>query len=1258
MPRSVPLAQPSRIVLPQSPSTPITGVVVHPVAPGVERRRRLLRALCLAPLGFCGRALLFLAPLLLLAAGVLYLRIVSSPMSIAFLAGPIEQALNAGLVDRSIRIDGAVLHKSERGGIEVRLRRVRLLDERGGHLAESSWAGVEFSMRQLLNFRVAPLRIELIEPRIVLAPDSQGRLSVSVQDGGDAERTAAAGERTAQRSEAVGGATRTTGAGGADVPAHARPAPAPFDAGRLLADVVQRMRAHGDGTDHLRTIGLRNATLAIGEAGRQSTWLVKQLDIDLNQKRSQQTITGTAIVAGGVDPWAIRFQLQAADGRPGIRIRTDVAGLTPSTIASGTLGLGLLEGVDVPVTATCLLDLTSDGALDGWQLSAELGAGQITAPGGASEAVQVRSGRLESRWDGARRRLELLPSTIELDGGRVVVGGTAVPGSDGSWRFDVASREGMLSGRTREAAPLPIEQLELSGRLGGPKGGAEVERLVARVGPLSLAAAGRVGGDGSLDITGSLAPIPVAALKGLVPRGKFPGIEAALERLAKGTVTMHSARLATPLADRTRPPELTLAAEGQDLEIALARGLPPLEAPRALLRLEAGGLELTVPEAQIAAGANRRIALKGSRATVAGLDTQQPLAELSTRLQGPLPAVLDLIDREPMQVFKGAGPPVPGIDGRLDAQLKVALPLGPEVRAADARIEGRARITDGRIKDVFGNHDVSGATITIDASEPGIDVKGELLLAGVNVKLAGTWPAKPAEGRPPTLELVTRLDRAYREQLGLDLEHMITDGAVPVRVVVQRLPNVEQPRVHVTADLTGAELTLTDLWWRKAAGRPARLEFEVAKGAAAKTLELQNFKLLGENIGIDGWVGIGPDNRAREYYFPEFTLNVVSNLSARGRLRNDAQGRVWEVVARGKTFDARDLFRSFYSFSEPSRVPKGRPGVDLDAEIDTVIGANDTTLRSVRVTMQQRNEKLHAVELQGTLAGGKQLSASLKPVPGRPRMLEASTADAGQSMKLVGFYSSLVGGAGEMQINLDGRDGADKTGRVYISRFQLLGDPIVQELFQGADATQPSDRPGRVRTVRQQFDFDQLYAGVSVGNGQLVLEPVVAEGPLIGVNVRGKLDFRADRMHLGGTYVPLSGINRALSGFPLIGQILTGPRGEGVFGITFEIKGPMSDPKVNVNPLSLMTPGFLRELFQTVPENPRITPKQEPRPVRSPVPQVRSSEPATDGERPPAKRSRGKAKDTKAADTGSSSGPRTEPEVLDGWSATAKRKQP
>ena len=64
----------------------------------------------------------------------------------------------------------------------------------------------------------------------------------------------------------------------------------------------------------------------------------------------------------------------------------------------------------------------------------------------------------------------------------------------------------------------------------------------------------------------------------------------------------------------------------------------------------------------------------------------------------------------------------------------------------------------------------------------------------------------------------------------------------------------------------------------------------------------------------------------------------------------------------------------------------------------------------------------------------------------------------------------------------------------------------------------------------------------------------------------------------GGTYVPMSGLMRAPAAIPLLGPLLTGPRGEGFFGITFLIQGPMAQPEVIVNPLSLLTPGIIREI--------------------------------------------------------------------------------
>jgi hypothetical protein len=93
---------------------------------------------------------------------------------------------------------------------------------------------------------------------------------------------------------------------------------------------------------------------------------------------------------------------------------------------------------------------------------------------------------------------------------------------------------------------------------------------------------------------------------------------------------------------------------------------------------------------------------------------------------------------------------------------------------------------------------------------------------------------------------------------------------------------------------------------------------------------------------------------------------------------------------------------------------------------------------------------------------------------------------------------------------------------------------------------------------------------------------------MLGASIRGKVDFKMRRVNLGGTYVPLQGLNSALCEIPLFGQILTGPKCEGISGMTFAIQGAMDHPEVIVNPLSMLAPGIFRDIFQMTPFDPKV----------------------------------------------------------------------
>jgi len=62
--------------------------------------------------------------------------------------------------------------------------------------------------------------------------------------------------------------------------------------------------------------------------------------------------------------------------------------------------------------------------------------------------------------------------------------------------------------------------------------------------------------------------------------------------------------------------------------------------------------------------------------------------------------------------------------------------------------------------------------------------------------------------------------------------------------------------------------------------------------------------------------------------------------------------------------------------------------------------------------------------------------------------------------------------------------------------------------------------------------------------------------------------------------VPAYGINSLLGNIPVIGELLQGGEGEGLFAATYTASGKLSQPSFSVNPLAALAPGFLRGLFE------------------------------------------------------------------------------
>ena len=113
-------------------------------------------------------------------------------------------------------------------------------------------------------------------------------------------------------------------------------------------------------------------------------------------------------------------------------------------------------------------------------------------------------------------------------------------------------------------------------------------------------------------------------------------------------------------------------------------------------------------------------------------------------------------------------------------------------------------------------------------------------------------------------------------------------------------------------------------------------------------------------------------------------------------------------------------------------------------------------------------------------------------------------------------------------------------------------------------------------------DFEMKFSNK---NDLMRIEELYAIGPAISLLMEGYIESD-DLVSLRGTMVPATTINRTISSIPLIGHILVGKKvGEGVFGVSFKIKGPPNKLKTTVNPVKTLTPRFITRTLEKIKKN-------------------------------------------------------------------------
>jgi len=1142
----------------------------------------------------CGRlSLECITGLIIVGAVILalvYGRLSQGPISMAFLVEPVEKSVNGQLRGPTIDIGDAVVQLSDGGGIEFRLKTVRLYDETGVVVAEAPFASVGLSARALLVGRFAAGSVDLIGPRVLLRVDDEQGIAFSV----DARSGTAPGAPSAAPSIANNEARAANETDIALVPA--------------VNQLFQDFGAGENNSSYLTSFGIRDAELFAARDDRITRWKISAFEANLERRDRQSMLTGRASIGSEGRNWTINFQVAQLDGYDNLSLGLRVDNLVPRELGTEFAFLSPLRSLDLPVTAAISAEMAADGRITAADGEFILGEGLIYAPWNEEEPAALDSGTLHFTYSESVGRFALKPSTLRWGESRITLSGdisaepraaSAAKDAPRDWVFQFGTTDIALAAEQFGLPAIPVDGMFARGRIIDDGDIVRLEQFRIQAADAYINLQGEVEdapGSPAIRMSGDVSAMPVAFVKLIWPKFMAPGArEWVGERVSAGRITGGTLNIDIPggvlkalEGDGDVPLHSVDVRLGTDnLLISYINGMPKLRTGPGTIMFKGRRFVFNVPDSVIALPNRQPIALENGQFVIGDLRPKNPDSEINFRVKAEGGAAYALLDHDPLNYGGAVGLEPTGLSGQLSGAFGLKIPLHKDLDFEDISLNGRATLSDPKATGLPAELSVNGGELAFDINDKALNAQGDLLVRGVPVNVDWHRIFRAPERLQPGLRLRASLDAKDREVLGLDVNHVV-QGTVPLALTVTR-PD-ETRRVRVEADLTNAELFFINVASRKPPGESALLTFDVVEDAEGGT-HLKDVRLVGDDIAITGNVSVDADGLPQAFEFPTFSPNLLTRMQVSGV--RDANN-VWRVEASGESYDGREFFRSLFSkgklAEDQPETPDRAWGVDLQAKIDTVLGHNDTSVSNMTLHLRKDSGRLTKLSVNGQLEGESPMAVRLRETPGEPRYLLAEATDAGAAFRLVGLYSRMAGGEMSLRVNLDGLGDAERTGTLYAWDFNVLGDEVVDQVLFGSEDSigRPTGRQQETRRRRTRIAFNMMRVPFSVGNGQFIMRDAIINGPTLGATMRGRMDLKRDQLDLSGTYVPLYGLNAAIGAVPILGDLLTGRSGEGIFGMTFAVRGAMDNPNVLVNPVSAVAPGFLRQIFEFDQEPPRI----------------------------------------------------------------------
>ena len=285
----------------------------------------------------------------------------------------------------------------------------------------------------------------------------------------------------------------------------------------------------------------------------------------------------------------------------------------------------------------------------------------------------------------------------------------------------------------------------------------------------------------------------------------------------------------------------------------------------------------------------------------------------------------------------------------------------------------------------------------------------------------------------------------------------------------------------------------------------------------------------------------------------------------------------YNYVLDGLFYNANTLITELISSEDNVLNKIFRENISLNLNIKKVFIDEIYFIKSLEGNLFIKNNKLNSVNFSGNFKNNDNITFTIKTDDLGNKI---TTLSSSWAKPLVNRYKFIKGfEEGNLDFTSYKKDGISNS-KLIIDNFKVKEIPVLAKVLSLASLQGIADL-----LTGEGLRFSDFEMNFSNDKNLMEIEEIYAIGPSISILLEGYVE-KDKLISLRGTLVPATTINRTISSIPLIGDLLVGKKvGEGVFGVSFKIKGPPKDLETTVNPIKTLTPRFITRTLEKLKKN-------------------------------------------------------------------------